>query len=627
MTKFIKFKRALSKLQILPSWIIFLLDIAILTITSRTSYYLFSTLNIQFSPEYSFTFRISILLAVYTSFFLVFKTYKGIIRYSTLTDIGKVFNAVFFSFITLITIHFVNYLFTGKSIFILFTLFYSSIFIFSSLIGFRILVKLIFQKFLKTNTTIEKENIVIIGVNATTISLVESLNSTNSPFKLIAFIDINDNLNGKKIAGINVLSFSKRPIITYLKLKNVKNIILVKDYLPDDQENKLIENCIHNEIKVFKPEIVVNEDTLNDKLKSYKLEELLFRETIEINNTQVFQSFKNKKVVITGGAGSIGSELAKQLSQFEPEKIIIVDNSETPLFEIENFFKKNMPNCNCFFELVDVTNYEELNGVFDKHKPDVIFHAAAYKHVPMLERNYRQAIKVNIFGTKNCLELALQYKVENFVFISTDKAVNPTNIMGASKRFAEMLCQSTFTCVKNQHNMQILSTRFGNVLGSNGSVVTLFKKQIKAGGPVTVTHPDVTRFFMTIPEACRLVIEAGAMGQGGQTYLFDMGKSIRIVDLAEKMILLAGKKPNKDIKITFTGLREGEKLYEEVLTDSATTLPTYHPKIVIAKEENPSIEKLEEITLHFQRLNQLERNDIIAQFKDIIPGFKPYESI
>jgi FlaA1/EpsC-like NDP-sugar epimerase len=225
------------------------------------------------------------------------------------------------------------------------------------------------------------------------------------------------------------------------------------------------------------------------------------------------------------------------------------------------------------------------------------------------------------------LELALQYKVENFVFISTDKAVNPTNIMGASKRFAEMLCQSTFTCEKNQHNMQILSTRFGNVLGSNGSVVTLFKKQIKAGGPVTVTHPDVTRFFMTIPEACRLVIEAGAMGQGGQTYLFDMGKSIRIVDLAEKMILLAGKKPNKDIKITFTGLREGEKLYEEVLTDSATTLPTYHPKIVIAKEENPSIEKLEEITLHFQRLNQLERNDIIAQFKDIIPGFKPYESI
>lgn len=627
MTKFIKFKRALSKLQILPSWIIFILDIAILAITSSTSYYLFSILNIKFSIEYSFTFRLSIVLVVFAIYFLIFKTYKGIIRYSTLTDIGKVFNAVFFSFISLLAIHFLNYLFTGKSIFVLFTLFYSSIFIFSSLIGFRIFVKLIFQKFLKTNSTIVKENIVIIGVNTTTISLVETLNSTSSSFKLIAFIDINDNLNGKKIAGINVLSFSKKPIITYLRLKNVKNIILVKDYLPEEQEQRLIENCIHNEIKVFKPEIVPNDNAIEDKLKSYKLEELLFRETIEINNTQVFQSFKNKRIVITGGAGSIGSELAKQLSQFEPEKIIIVDNSETPLFVIENFFKKNIPNCNCFFELVDVTNYEELNGVFNKHKPDIIFHAAAYKHVPMLERNFRQAIKVNVFGTKNCLDLALHYKVESFVFVSTDKAVNPTNIMGASKRFAELLCQSTFTSNTNKHNMQILSTRFGNVLGSNGSVVTLFKKQIKAGGPITVTHPDVTRFFMTIPEACRLVIEAGAMGHGGQTYLFDMGKSIRIVDLAEKMILLAGKKPNKDIKITFTGLREGEKLYEEVLTESAKTLPTYHPKIVIAKEENPCIATLDEITLHFQQLNQLEREDIIEQFKRIIPGFKPYENI
>lgn len=627
MTKFIKFKRALSKLQILPSWIIFILDIAILAITSSTSYYLFSILNIKFSSEYSFTFRLSIVLVVFAIYFLIFKTYKGIIRYSTLTDIGKVFNAVFFSFISLLAIHFLNYLFTGKSIFVLFTLFYSSIFIFSSLIGFRIFVKLIFQKFLKTNSTIVKENIVIIGVNTTTISLVETLNSTSSAFKLIAFIDINDNLNGKKIAGINVLSFSKKPIITYLRLKNVKNIILVKDYLPEEQEQRLIENCIHNEIKVFKPEIVPNDNAIEDKLKSYKLEELLFRETIEINNTQVFQSFKNKRIVITGGAGSIGSELAKQLSQFEPEKIIIVDNSETPLFVIENFFKKNIPNCNCFFELVDVTNYEELNGVFNKHKPDIIFHAAAYKHVPMLERNFRQAIKVNVFGTKNCLDLALHYKVESFVFVSTDKAVNPTNIMGASKRFAELLCQSTFTSNTNKHNMQILSTRFGNVLGSNGSVVTLFKKQIKAGGPITVTHPDVTRFFMTIPEACRLVIEAGAMGHGGQTYLFDMGKSIRIVDLAEKMILLAGKKPNKDIKITFTGLREGEKLYEEVLTESAKTLPTYHPKIVIAKEENPCIATLDEITLHFQQLNQLEREDIIEQFKRIIPGFKPYENI
>lgn len=624
MTKFITLKKTLSRLQILPSWTIFLLDLIVLSITSGVSYFLFNSLNIEFSQVFGFHIRFSIILLVFAFYFLLFKTYKGIIRYSTLTDIGKIFNAVFFGFITLVSIDLSYYYYYDKHIFVVFTLFYSSIFIFFSLIGYRIFIKLLFQKFLKTDVNVEKENIVIIGVNSTTISLVETLNSNSSPFRLISFIDTNTNLNGKKIAGINVISFTKKPIITYLRWKNIKNIILIKGYLPDEQESKLIEDCIHNEIKVFKPEFTVSEETLKDKLKSYKLEELLFRETIEINNDKVIESFKNKKILITGGAGSIGSELAKQLSQFEPEKIIIVDNGETPLFNIENYFKKNLPNCNCYFELIDVTQYEEFKGVFEKHNPEIIFHAAAYKHVPMLERNFRQAIKVNVFGTQNCLELALQHQVEKFVFISTDKAVNPTNIMGASKRFAEMICQNTFNNQK-LNKMQILSTRFGNVLGSNGSVVTLFKNQIKNGGPLTVTHPEVTRFFMTIPEACRLVVEAGAMGQGGQTYLFDMGKSIKIVDLAEKMILLAGKKPHKDIQITFTGLREGEKLYEEVLTESAKTLPTYHPKIVIAKEENPYNETLEEVLQKFKHINQLERSDVLDQFKLIIPGFNPYE--
>lgn len=624
MTKFITLKKTLSRLQILPSWTIFLLDLIVLSITSGISYFLFNSLNIDFSQVFSFQTRFSIILLVFAIYLLLFKTYKGIIRYSTLTDIGKIFNAVFFGFITLVSIDLNYYYYYDKHIFVVFTLFYSSIFIFFSLIGYRIFIKLLFQKFLKTDVNVEKENIVIIGVNSTTISLVETLNSNSSPFRLISFIDTNTNLNGKKIAGINIISFTKKPIITYLRWKNIKNVILIKGYLPDEQESKLIEDCIHNEIKVFKPEFTVSEETLKDKLKSYKLEELLFRETIEINNVKVIESFKNKKILITGGAGSIGSELAKQLSQFEPEKIIIVDNGETPLFNIENYFKKNLPNCNCYFELIDVTQYEEFKGVFEKHNPEIIFHAAAYKHVPMLERNFRQAIKVNVFGTQNCLELALQHQVEKFVFISTDKAVNPTNIMGASKRFAEMICQNTFNNQK-LNKMQILSTRFGNVLGSNGSVVSLFKNQIKNGGPLTVTHPEVTRFFMTIPEACRLVVEAGAMGHGGQTYLFDMGKSIKIVDLAEKMILLAGKKPHKDIQITFTGLREGEKLYEEVLTESAKTLPTYHPKIVIAKEDNPCNETLEEVLQKFKHINQLERSDLLDQFKLIIPGFKPYE--
>lgn len=617
--------KLLSKIKILPSWVIFLFDLFILTTTSSISYLLFKALDIKFSHEIEFSVRYSIFLFIFLFYFLIFKTYKGIIRYSTLTDIGKIFNAVFFSFVTLIILDFVYYIINNTHIYIVYTLFYSSIFVFFSLIGYRILIKLVFQNILKTDVNLEKENIVIIGVNSTTISLVETLNSNSSPFELVAFLDNNPNLNDKKIAGINIISFTKKPIVTYLRWKNVKNIILVKGYLSEKDEIELIEGCIHNDIKVYKPEFSISEKSSYDKLATYNLEELLFRDAIEINNNKVSESFYKKGILITGGAGSIGSELAKQLSKFEPEKIILVDNSETPLFNIENYFKKNLPKINCYFELVDVTNYEELKGVFKKHQPDIIFHAAAYKHVPMLERNFRQAIKVNVFGTINCLNLAQEHNAEKFIFISTDKAVNPTNIMGASKRFAEMLCNSKYDINNKSNQLQILSTRFGNVLGSNGSVVTLFKKQIKNGGPVTVTHPEVTRFFMTIPEACRLVVEAGAMGHGGQTYLFDMGKPIRITDLAEKMILLAGKKPYKDVQITYTGLREGEKLYEEVLTETAKTLPTYHPKIVIAKEENPCTETLYDIVEHFKQLNQIDRDAIIEQFIRIIPGFNPYK--
>ena len=388
----------------------------------------------------------------------------------------------------------------------------------------------------------------------------------------------------------------------------------------------MIEDCINYDIKVYKPELLENNNSdAKETLKTYNLEELLFRETIEIKNSKIIEQFTNKTILVTGGAGSIGSELAKQLGSFNPKELIILDQAETPLYEIEFYFKKNIPECNCHFELVDVTNLEEFETIFKKYRPEIIFHAAAYKHVPLLEKNYKQAVKVNIFGTKNCLDLALQYGVKNFVYVSTDKAVNPTNIMGASKRFAEMLGQTAYNCKKNVHKMQIMSTRFGNVLGSNGSVVNLFKEQILAGGPITVTHPEVNRFFMTISEACKLVIEAAAMGSGGQTYLFDMGRSIKIVDLAEKMIRLAGKIPNKDIKIVFTGLRPGEKLYEEVLTASAETLPTYHPKIVIAKEENPCVDTIEEVMVNLKRLNHLERKEVIEQLKLIVPGFVPYE--
>lgn len=618
--------KILAKIRILPSWLILFIDIILLIASSTVSYLLFRELGIKFYKDFPLEIRLTIALIVYVFYFLVFKTYTGIIRYSTLNDIGRLFKAVFSAFSTLLIIDTAYYLYKGTHIFVIFTLFYSTYVIFFTLMGFRILVKIAFQNLNQGNKVSFKESIAIVGVNPHNISLVETLTSSQSNFNLVCFIDTNKALNGKKVAGISVLAYNKKPIVAYLRWKGIKNIVLTKGYLPEDVEQKLIEDCIDNEIIVYKPELLENNNTKNkETLKTYNLEELLFRETIEIKNARVIEQFRHKTILVTGGAGSIGSELAKQLGSFEPKELIILDQAETPLYEIEMYFKKNIPSCNCHFELVDVTNLEEFETVFKKYRPEIIFHAAAYKHVPLLEKNFKQAIKVNIFGTKICLDLAMKYGVNKFVYVSTDKAVNPTNIMGASKRFAEMLGQTAYNCKKNVHKMQIMSTRFGNVLGSNGSVVNLFQEQILAGGPITVTHPDVNRFFMTIPEACKLVIEAAAMGSGGQTYLFDMGRSIKIVDLAEKMIRLAGKIPNKDIKIVFTGLRPGEKLFEEVLTASAETLPTYHPKIVIAKEENPCVDTMDEVMVYLQRLNHLNRKEVNEQLQLIVPGFVPYE--
>lgn len=620
--------KSLVRLNILPSWFILFIDVVLLTLTTFTCYFIFIELGVVFLEEFPFKYRFAIVISVYSFWFLVFRTYTGVVRYSRLNDIGRLFKSIFTSYFTLILINYIYNLLFNKHIFLYYTLFFTCVFVFFVLSAFRILVKKTFQYLDKEPKFLLKENIAIIGVNSHNISLIETLTSPKSKFNLICFLDLNDSLNGKKVANINVFADSKRSIISYLRLKNIKNIVLTKGYLPEDIEEELIEECINKDIKVFKPELINNIEKSNETLKTYNLEELLFRDTIEINNTKIIDKFFNKTILVTGGAGSIGSELTKQLGKFQPKHLIILDQAETPLYEIELYFQNNLSDCSCSFELVDVTNKIELETIYVKYRPEIVFHAAAYKHVPLLEKNYRQAIKVNIFGTKNCLDLALNYGVKNFVFISTDKAVNPTNIMGASKRFAEMLVQTSFNNEKNIHKTQVISTRFGNVLGSNGSVVNLFKKQILSGGPITVTHPEVNRFFMTIPEACKLVIEAGAMGSGGQTYLFDMGRSIKIVDLAEKMIRLAGKRPNKDIKIEFTGLRPGEKLFEEVLTESAETLDTYHSKIVIAIEETPCVSKLEEIYTNLQRIYQIDdRKGLIEELKRIVPGFHPDSTI
>lgn len=624
MIRFIQNYININNIKFLPKWIILIIDLSIVLAVLIISYYFYSLLNIQFYPTLTLGSRLLIFFLVYFFYFLIFKTYSGIVRFSTLKDAFRILIAVFSSYTTLLLINFAYFVLYGSYIFVSITLLITTIFSFFGLLLFRIFVKITFE-ILNKNQDVTSHNTVVIGVNSSTIALAEAfIQDPNSPYKLLFFVDKNKLLHGKKILGVPIISkFST--ISTVLRFHKVKNVVLLKNFLEETEEAQLIENCLKNKIQVFYPRLESGTKEVSVPLKKYTLNDLLFRNLIEINNPKVKGEFEGKVVLVTGGAGSIGSEIVNQVMQLQPQKVVVLDQAESPMHELELLIKATFPEIQCVFELADVRNTDEVQIVFEKHNPHIVFHAAAYKHVPLLERNFYQAIKINVFGTKNVLDVALTHQVERFVFVSTDKAVNPTNIMGASKRIAEILVQSTYYNQKenkNKPNTEIIVTRFGNVLGSNGSVVNLFERQIKEGGPLTVTHPEINRFFMTIPEACRLVLEAATMGRGGEIYLFDMGKPIKIVDLAEKMIRLNGKEPYKDIEIVFTGLREGEKLYEELLADKAKTVPTYNPKIMIAMDQTYHYTEVENFLKEVylcQKMNN--KQEFITVLKKLVPEF------
>ncbi|WP_396161681.1 polysaccharide biosynthesis protein [Flavobacterium sp.] len=613
----------LKKLTFLPSWFILFIDISNSLVIALISNFIFKEVGVQFYTTLPVWFRFSIILVTLCFYFFIFKTYTGIIRYSSLKDATRIFKAVFFTYLTLSIFDWGYFFVTGDHIFVVLALFFSTLFIFFSLISFRIFIKSMFKYFTGEEEAVVLENIVIIGVNSATIALAEAFVNDNSLYKLRFFIDKNKFLNDKKVLGIPVIAKSNS-IISILRFNKIKHVVLIKNFLPENEELELLEDCLHFKINVYNPKLVSGFDpSINSvkALKKYTIEELLFRKTISIDNPNVINAFTNKTILVTGGAGSIGSEIVNQLATFNPTRIVIVDQAETPLNSIQLTISAAFPNISCNFELVDVTNAKEVQQVFQKYQPEIVFHAAAYKHVPVLESNFMQAVKVNVFGTKNILDAAIANETQRFVFISTDKAVNPTNIMGASKRIAEIMVQSRFNAQKGTKKMQVITTRFGNVLGSNGSVVNLFENQIKEGGPITVTHPEINRFFMTIPEACKLVLEAGTMGSGGEIYIFDMGKPIFIKDLAEKMIRLSGKEPYTDIDIVYTGMRPGEKLYEEVLADSSKTLPTYHPKILIAQDPVFCYEKVDEFLFKLQSGSFDDKYALIELFTELVPEF------
>lgn len=624
MIRFIQNYIDLKNIKFLPKWFVLIIDLSIVLTVLIVSYYFYSLLNIQFYPDFSLGTRLLIFFFVYFFYFLIFKTYSGIIRFSTLKDAYRILIAVFSSYLTLVVINYIYYFIYGSFVFVSVTLLITSILSFFGLFTFRIFVKIAFE-LLNRNQDVTMQNSIMVGVNSTTIALAEAfIQDPSSPYRLLFFVDKNKLLHGKKILGIPIISKHSK-IETILRFHKIRNVILLKNFLDEKEELDLIESCLRNKIQIFFPKLESGSIQPSAPLKKYTLDDLLFRNLIEINNPKVGDEFKDKVVLVTGGAGSIGSEIVHQLMKLLPQKVVVMDQAESPMHELELKIKATFPQMNCVFELADVRNPEEVQIVFERHAPQIVFHAAAYKHVPLLERNFYQAIKINVFGTKNVLDIALTHKVERFVFVSTDKAVNPTNIMGASKRIAEIVAQATYFQHKTSNsdfNTEIIITRFGNVLGSNGSVVNLFEKQIKKGGPITVTHPEINRYFMTIPEACRLVLEAATMGRGGEIYLFDMGKPIKIVDLAEKMIRLHGKEPYTDIDIVFTGLREGEKLYEELLADKAKTIPTYNPKIMIATDQTYQYSVVEAFLQEVYLCHNMnDKREFISVLKKLVPEY------
>jgi len=454
-----------------------------------------------------------------------------------------------------------------------------------SLIFTRIFIKLLYNNILRKEKG--EINVLIYGAGDSGIIVKNTLaQRSGSGYKVVGFIDEDSGKIGKTLERVDI--YAPQAIDPeFIQKKNIEEIIFSIQNIEPLKKKEVLDELI--KLGVVLKSIPPVDHWIKGKLnfgqiQRIKIEDLLQREAIKLDNPKIKQNVSGKTILVTGAAGSIGSELVRQLITYKPAKLILVDQAETPLFELMFELRKKHPQLNgtLIYFLADVSNQKRMEAIFNEIKPMMVFHAAAYKHVPMMEDHPMEAVRVNIFGTRILADLSVKYGVETFVMISTDKAVKPTNVMGASKRFAEMYCQAMGH--ENGKTTHFITTRFGNVLGSNGSVIKIFRKQIESGGPVSVTHPDITRFFMTIPEACQLVVEASVMGENSEIFIFDMGEPVKILDLAKKMIILAGYEPDKDIMIEYTGLRQGEKLYEELLdSNSEDVVKTYHPKIMIGK--------------------------------------------
>jgi FlaA1/EpsC-like NDP-sugar epimerase len=612
-------------IKILPRWVIIFIDLSIISFSCFLGYILrfnFSLPELEHNGFVKGIFAYTVLGAI-----TVFATssYKGIIRYTGLQDGARIITMVFLNALLASVANLVShYNFEINLIpysVIVITFLSSSLLLFN----YRLLVKYFFAYY--KNAVVKKSRVVIYGAGQTGI-ITRHVIDSSPRMQTVGFFENDKNKAGKLLDGVKIYKAYTDDLERLIREIGVDELVITVRDMSLEKKNELVDICIQNQVKIRTVPPVdkwVKGELSFNQIKEINIEDLLGRESIRLDRQNVKDDLRAKRILITGAAGSIGSELVRQIIQYAPAGLVLIDQAESDLYSIEREIKGLDSRANITLYLADITNRDRIKAIFEYHKPEIVYHAAAYKHVPMMESNPSEAVLCNILGTKLLADLSVEYGVSKFVMVSTDKAVNPTNVMGCSKRIAEIYVQSYNNSLGGAQaiSTSFVTTRFGNVLGSNGSVIPMFKKQIQAGGPITVTHPEVTRYFMTIPEACQLVLEAGTMGKGGEIFIFDMGKAIKIVDLAKKMVYLSGLEPGRDIDIVFTGLREGEKLYEELLTKNENTVPTHHAKIMIAKvKEYP----YDEINRYVELFNDLvyDKNELkmVALMKELVPEYK-----
>lgn len=611
----------------MPRWVIIIIDLIISAVSLLIAYLIRFDIKADSSMwENELSIVQYSIIAFFVIRFLVFyfmEIHKGIIRHTSSSDFKRLFIATTLSSGIIFAFGFVRYYFVdGFYLFPISVVIIEYVFCFFLLAVSRFVAKLLYHESIKSTT--ESKNVLIFGAGISGLIAKRMIEKDlRLEAKVFGFLDDNKRISGNRIEGTEVFHTSQLEDI--LAKNDISQVIIAIQNPDPEKRNAVVETCINAGVEVKKvpsPESWINGSFSSKQISQINIEDLLGRKPIALNQEKLASSLRNQVILITGAAGSIGSGIVRQVLQYQPKLVVLLDQAESALYDLE--FELKQSHQSTVFEVVvgDICNEERMELLFQTFKPSWVFHAAAYKHVPMMENNPMEAVRNNVGGTRILVNLSNQFQVHKFVMISTDKAVNPTNVMGASKRIAEIIAQHA----NGKGQTQFITTRFGNVLGSNGSVIPLFKKQIEAGGPITVTDERITRFFMTIPEACQLVLEAGIMGSGGEIYVFDMGESVKIVDLAKKMIRLSGLELGKDIEIVYSGLRPGEKLYEELLNDAENVQETHHPKILIAHERK-LVEQVNESILQLLLLvGKTDNLSLVRQMKHIVPEFKSNNS-